>query len=60
LPLFKKKSKYTLPRSDDLIQANFDFIGLQNSTREVLSHNLLVPFTNAKIIQYDKRRIKKN
>ncbi|WP_310558777.1 family 1 glycosylhydrolase [Flavobacterium sp.] len=60
LPFLKSISKYTLPGDDDLIQVDFDFIGLQNCTREVVSHNLFVPYLNAKIVQYDKLRIKKN
>ena len=60
LPFLKNISKYTLPGDDDLIKVDFDFIGLQNCTREVVSHNLFVPYLNAKIIQYDSLRVKKN
>jgi beta-glucosidase len=60
LPFLKNLSKYILLGDDELIKVNFDFIGLQNCTRKIVSHNSFVPYLNAKIIQYDKIRVKKN
>lgn len=60
LPFLKNISKYSIAGDDELIKVDFDFIGLQNCTREIVSHNLFIPYLNAKILQYDKLRVKKN
>ena len=60
LPFLKSISKYFISGDDDLIKVDFDFIGLQNCTREIVCHNSIIPYLNAKILQYDKIRIKKN
>ena len=36
---------------------DFDFIGIQNYTREVVSHSYFVPYINAKIIKASKRNV---
>jgi beta-glucosidase len=59
LPFLKSISKYSLPGDDELIKVDFDFIGLQNCSREVVKHNLFIPYLNAQILQYDKLRVKK-
>lgn len=59
LPFLKSISKYTIAGDDDLIKVDFDFIGLQNCTREIVCHNAFVPYLNAKILEYDKLRVKK-
>ena len=60
LPFLKSISKYKITGDDELIKVDFDFIGLQNCTREIVSHNLFVPYLNAKILEYDKLRVKIN
>lgn len=60
LPFLKNISKYSLPGDDNLIKVDYDFIGLQNCTREIVKHNLFVPYLNAKLVQYDQLRVKKN
>ncbi|WP_269686361.1 glycoside hydrolase family 1 protein [Flavobacterium lacustre] len=59
LPFLKNVSKYSSIGDDDLIKVDFDFIGLQNCTREIASHDSLVPYLNAKLIKNDKIRVKK-
>jgi beta-glucosidase len=54
LPFLKSISKYIIDGDDDLIKVEFDFIGLQNCTREIVCHNSLIPYLNAKILQNDK------
>jgi beta-glucosidase len=39
------------------MKAEFDFIGIQNYTREVVKHTFWIPFLNAKIIPADKRKV---
>jgi len=57
LPFLRHISKYFLPGDDELIKVKFDFIGLQNYTREVISHNTYVPYINAKIVPAKKRNV---
>jgi beta-glucosidase len=57
LPFLKGIKKYILEGDDQLINAEFDFIGLQNYTREVVAHNSYVPYLNAKIIPAVKRKV---
>nr|WP_294774895.1 GH1 family beta-glucosidase [uncultured Flavobacterium sp.] len=57
LPFLKGISKYIEKGDDELIKAEFDFIGLQNYTREVVEHNSYVPYLNAKIISAQKRKV---
>lgn len=60
LPFLKNISKYTFSGDEELIKVDFDFIGLQNCTREIVKHNLFIPYLNAKVVEYDKLRVKKN
>lgn len=54
-----------LKRMEPFIQANdmseakfeFDFIGLQNYTREVVTHSCFVPYLRAKIVKAPKRKV---
>ncbi len=55
LPFFKYISKYSLDGDDELIKVEFDFIGLQNYTREVVEHHSYTPYINAKLIPIKKR-----
>lgn len=57
LPFLKYLSKYINDGDDELLQANFDFIGLQNYTREVVAHNPYVPYINARIVPANKRNV---
>jgi len=54
LPFLKGIKRYILEGDDKLILAPFDFVGLQNYTREVVAHNMYVPFINAEIIPSQK------
>lgn len=57
LPFLKKVVKYTEEGDDELMKVTFDFIGIQNYTREVIAHSIFMPHLNAKIIPADKRRV---
>ena len=57
LPFLKKVKKYTVKGDADLMQVTFDFIGIQNYTREVVAHTIFTPHLNAKIIPADKRKV---
>lgn len=57
LPFLKKVLKYMHPKDDELMKVSFDFIGIQNYTREVVAHSIFTPYLNAKIIPADKRKV---
>ncbi|HEY1039835.1 MAG TPA: family 1 glycosylhydrolase, partial [Bacteroidia bacterium] len=57
LPFLKKLDKYILPGDEELMKAEFDFIGIQNYTREVAGYNFFIPFLKAKLIPADKRKV---
>ena len=57
IPFLKHIAKHFLPGDEELLKVNFDFIGLQNYTREVVAHNTYVPYINAKLIPAKKRNV---
>lgn len=57
LPLLKKIEKYIKAGDENLMHADFDFIGLQNYTREVVAHTYWVPYLQAKVIPASKRKV---
>ena len=57
LPFLKKVLKYMHPEDDALMKVSFDFIGIQNYTREVIAHSIFTPYLNAKIIPADRRKV---
>ncbi|MBI2722394.1 MAG: beta-glucosidase [Bacteroidetes bacterium] len=57
IPFLKNIKKYFLPGDEELMKAGFDFIGIQNYTREVVKYTLCVPYLQSKIIPADKRKV---
>ncbi|GEC79220.1 GH1 family beta-glucosidase [Flavobacterium aquatile] len=57
LPFLKHVSKYFIPGDEVLLKVDFDFIGLQNYTREVVEHDSYVAYVNAKLISAKKRKV---
>jgi beta-glucosidase len=55
--LSERLDKYILPGDDKLMKADFDFLGLQNYTREVVKHSWYTPYLKAKLIGADKRKV---
>jgi beta-glucosidase len=45
------------PGDENLLKADFDFIGLQIYTREVVAYSLFTPYVRAKIVPVQKRRV---
>jgi len=56
--VLKRIKKYIKPGDLDKAIFNFDFIGIQNYTREVVKHDFFVPYLKAKIIKASKRNVK--
>jgi beta-glucosidase len=57
LTLLKKLSPYIRKGDEEAMQFNFDFIGIQNYTREVVAHSVYVPYLQAKLIPASKRKV---
>lgn len=57
LKFLKRIYDYYLPNDEAILPFNFDFIGIQNYTREIISHSYLVPYLQAKIIKANKRNV---
>lgn len=57
LPVVKKLKKYYLPGDTELMQFDFDFIGIQNYTREIVKHSIFVPYLNAVLVKAENRKV---
>lgn len=57
LPVLKKLKKYMQEGDEQLMAFTFDFIGIQNYTREVVKHSVITPYVNAMIVDAKKRRV---
>ncbi len=57
-PVLKKIKNYIEPQDEKDAVFEFDFIGIQNYTREVVKHSYFVPYLSAKIIEANKRNVR--
>ncbi|MCF4100389.1 GH1 family beta-glucosidase [Gillisia sp. M10.2A] len=57
LPFLKRVEKYWQPEDDKLLSYDFDFIGLQNYTREIVKHSYFVPYIKATNVKAVKRKV---
>ena len=57
LPVLKKLQKYFYPGDEDRLAFDFDFIGIQNYTREIVKHSILTPYLNASLIKAKDRKV---
>lgn len=57
LPFLRKVKNYNVEGDEELMKVQFDFIGIQNYTREVVGYSIFTPHINAKIIPADKRKV---
>ncbi|WP_396632308.1 GH1 family beta-glucosidase [Maribacter sp. R86514] len=56
-PVLKKLQPYIQPTDMDDCKFDFDFIGIQNYTREKVKYSFLVPYIRAKIVKASKRNV---
>lgn len=47
LPVLKKLHKYFYPGDEDKLAFDFDFIGIQNYTREIVKYSMFTPYLKA-------------
>jgi len=57
IPVLKKIQRYFYPGDEDKMSFDFDFIGIQNYTREVIRYSLLTPYLHAQIVRADRRDV---
>jgi beta-glucosidase len=57
MPILKRLAKYFAPGDEDRIHFDFDFIGLQNYTREIVKHSYLTPYLHARLVYAEKRNV---
>ena len=57
LKLLQRIEKFIKQDDDKNLAFNMDFIGVQNYTREVVSHTNFMPYMQAKIIKANKRNV---
>lgn len=57
LPVLKGIEKYHEPGDEDNMKFDFDFIGIQNYTREIVEHSFFTPYINARLVKAEERNV---
>nr|WP_294790154.1 GH1 family beta-glucosidase [uncultured Mucilaginibacter sp.] len=57
LPVLKGIKKYMLPGDEENLAFDFDFIGLQNYTREIVKYSFFTPYIHATLVKAEKRNV---
>ena len=57
LPILKELNKYIQPKDELKMQFDFDFIGIQNYTREIVKHSYFTPYLSASLVCAEKRKV---
>ncbi|KHJ37478.1 beta-glucosidase A [Pedobacter glucosidilyticus] len=57
LPVLKGLQKYILSGDLEKLSFDFDFIGIQNYTREIIKNSWLTPYIGASLIKAEKRKV---
>jgi len=57
VPVLKKLDRYRLANDDSNITFNFDFIGLQCYTREIIKASVFTPYIHAALVKAEKRNV---
>lgn len=57
LPVLKKLNNYILEDDLNNLSFDFDFIGLQCYTREVVKSSILIPYIGAELVSAEKRNV---
>jgi beta-glucosidase len=59
LTVLSGMEKYILPGDMDDVRFDFDFIGLQNYTREIVKYSFFTPYIHASLVKAEKRKVPK-
>jgi beta-glucosidase len=57
LTVLKGMDKYILPGDMDNLKFDFDFIGIQNYTREIVKYSFFTPYIQASLVKAEKRKV---
>ena len=57
LPVLKGLEKFFMPGDENNLQFDFDFIGVQNYTREIVKYSFFTPYIQARLIKAEKRNV---
>jgi beta-glucosidase len=57
MPVLKGIEKYYQPGDEDNLKFDFDFIGIQNYTREIVKYSLFTPYIKATLVKAEKREV---
>ncbi|EHQ29274.1 GH1 family beta-glucosidase [Mucilaginibacter paludis] len=57
IKVLKRIKNYIKPGDEQLMSFDFDFIGIQNYTREIIKASFLVPYIGAKIVKAENRGV---
>ncbi|MGX5689067.1 GH1 family beta-glucosidase [Arcticibacter tournemirensis] len=57
VPVLKNLHKYHQPGDEEKMKFDFDFIGLQNYTREIVKYSLFTPYLHARLVKAEKRNV---
>ncbi len=55
--ILKRIERFVKPGDEDNMKFDFDFIGLQNYTREIVRYSLFTPYIHAKLVKAQKRNV---
>jgi len=57
IPVLKGLEKFYLPGDEQNMVFDFDFIGLQNYTREIVKYSFFTPYVNASLVKAETRKV---
>lgn len=57
LKFLEAAEKFMLPGDDQMMKFDFDFIGVQNYTREIIKHSYFTPYLRATNVKAEKRKV---
>jgi beta-glucosidase len=55
--VLKNMEKHIFPGDMENVKFDFDFIGLQNYTREIVEHSFFMPYIHASLVKAEKRNV---
>lgn len=57
LPVVKRVEKYVKQNDESRMAFDFDFVGIQNYTREVVEHKWYIPYLQGQIVEANSRQV---
>ena len=57
LTVYLLNQKFYEPGDGDNMKFDFDFIGIQNYTREIVEHSFFTPYLNARLVKAEERNV---